>query len=107
MSEDESSDKSTAAAGIADGVLGAGQTHTTRVLTFSVSLYVKPGLAANIRMKRINSAIDKFEGLIKGAAAATFPWASAILMDVNYDYRWFERRGEKEALPTTAENSGS
>lgn len=87
-----------------EDVLGAGQTHTTRVLTFSVSLYVRPGLAANIRMKRINAAIDKFEGLIKGAAAATFPWAGEILMDVSYDYRWFQRRGEKEALPATAEN---
>ena len=81
-----------------------GQNHTTRVLTFSVSLYVRPGLAANIRMKRINAAIDKFEGLIKGAAAATFPWAGEILIDVNYDYRWFQRRGEKEPLPATAEN---
>jgi hypothetical protein len=87
-------------------VLGAGQTHTTRVLTFSVSLYVRPGLVANIRMKRISSAIDRFEGLIKGAAAATFPWAGEILMDVSYDYRWFQRRGQKESLPATAENGG-
>lgn len=95
-----------AVAGASEDVLGAGQTHTMRVLTFSVSLYVKPGLVANIRMKRINAAIDKFEGLIKGAAAATFPWAGQILMDVNYDYRWFQRRGEKEALPATTENGG-
>lgn len=71
------------------------------MLTLSVSLYVRPGLVANIRMKRINAAIDKFEGLIKGAAAATFPWAGEILMDVSYDYRWFQRRGRRKPFQPT------
>jgi hypothetical protein len=84
---------------------GAVQTHVPRVLTISISLFVRPGLLANIRMKRVQAAIDYFDGLVKGAAAHAFPWASEIEIDVTYDYRWLNRRGGRTPLPATPENT--
>lgn len=79
---------------------------TPRVLSFNVSFHVQPGLASNIRMKRVEAAIAGFEGLVKGAAASLFPWANRVQIDTTYDYRWLSERGELTALPPTAENGG-
>jgi hypothetical protein len=84
---------------------GAHATASPRVLTFSVSLYVRQGLNRDIRMKRVYAAVDHIEGLIRGAASHVFPWADKIETTVTYEYRWLDRRSGKVALPATSENS--
>lgn len=78
---------------------------TPRRLTISFDIEVSPDLqGANIHTTRINSAVDRLKGDVRGLVPAVFPWANRIVARHEWSYPWF---GETEVmeLPATESNT--
>ncbi|TDC60556.1 hypothetical protein E1258_14445 [Micromonospora sp. KC207] len=76
-----------------------------RVLTITFKLRVPPGLPANVRVKRIDTAVASFIAAVRSLAPSVFPWAKSIDVDYTWSYQWL-RGNETVLLMPTAENTG-
>ncbi|GAA2911407.1 hypothetical protein Acy02nite_89830 [Actinoplanes cyaneus] len=65
---------------------------------------VPKGLRANIRGKRLDTAVARIIGAVQGIVPAVFPWADKIDVESNWSYVWWEQP-ETITLPTTDENT--
>ncbi|MEU8085745.1 hypothetical protein AB0B57_19305 [Micromonospora sp. NPDC049101] len=75
-----------------------------RVLTITFQLRVPEGLRANIRGKRLDTAVSRIVGAVQGVVPAVFPWADRITVRSSWDYQWWEDQ-EEITLPATEDNT--
>jgi hypothetical protein len=79
-------------------------THSPRVLRMTFEFHVPEGLKQDVRVKRVETAVERITSAVQALTPTVFPWADRVSVGGDWSYRWYEQDAELK-MPSTADNT--